>query len=122
MSDAAAETPSPTAADADALSSRAAALANFLRRVAEWDFPADASIQISVIAGRSCTIEAGGPVIRQDSHADLFISADDVRFVEAGLIALHRNLRASAQIAATMASSVAARAPTTRRNPDHAQN
>lgn len=101
MNDAAAE--APTAAAADSLSSRAAALQCFIRRLAEWDFPADASIQISVIAGRSCTIEAGGPVIRQNSHADLFVDAADARFIEAALRELQRKFIARARRAALIA-------------------
>ncbi len=104
MNNAGAETPSPTAAEADSWSSRAAALQCFIRRLAEWDFPADASIQISVIAGRSCTIEAGGPVIRQNSHADLFVPAADTRFILAALCELQGAMTARARAAASMAA------------------
>lgn len=105
MSDAAADTPSSTASEAGALSSRAAALTNFLRRLGDWDFPADASLQISVVAGRSVTLEPGGPVIRQTSHADLFISAEDSSFIEAALDRLLAVLMQRAQRAAQPATT-----------------
>ncbi len=92
-------------AETDSLSLRAAALANFVRRLSVWDFPADAVLQISVVAGRSVTVESGGPVVRQASHADLFIGGDDAAFIEAALERLLASLMTRARRAAALSES-----------------
>ncbi len=99
-----AATPEQNLEEADALSSRSAALRVFLSRLAEdGALPDGASIQISIVANRRAEAGAGGRTeYRQESWADAFLTLNEARRFFAKPIAdlgCHLQSRARAAIA-----------------------